>query len=270
MHGCAPMEPVTKRQGILSHPVRQGVNRLSPNRPFRRIFGDPGPWAGRCRRTADAFPLARASPLSRLASVSPLVVPDEQSAVSRPAVERSPPFHRVADFTSEWPRSNRNQWPTSFRNRRPTSPGIYRLVTSRKHLNGRFWTSRDVRDVVNSHVNYAVADTKQWGQSATYMIDTNPAVDAFVKNAGLGFAVPYFHNGRPHDYEPDFIIRLKGGEGRHLILETKGYDPLAEVKEQAARRLTAAVNAHGRHGKWDFRMVRRVGDIKEAIQAAGS
>jgi SAM-dependent methyltransferase len=30
----------------------------------------------------------------------------------------------VADFKSEWPRSNRNQWPTSFRNRRPTSPGI--------------------------------------------------------------------------------------------------------------------------------------------------
>jgi type III restriction enzyme len=133
-----------------------------------------------------------------------------------------------------------------------------------------FWTSRDVREVVNSHVNFAVADTKQWEQSATYMIDTNPAVDAFVKNAGLGFAIPYFHNGQPHDYEPDFIIRLKGGEGRHLILETKGYDTLAEVKEQAARRWTAAVNAHGRHGKWDFRMVRRVGDIKEAIQAASS
>ena len=34
------------------------------------------------------------------------------------------PFPGVADFKSEWPRSNRNQWPTSFRNRRPTSPGI--------------------------------------------------------------------------------------------------------------------------------------------------
>ena len=102
---------------------------------------------------------------------------------------------------------------------------------------------------MNSHVNFAVADTKQWEQSATYLIDTNPAVDAFVKNAGLGFAIPYFDNGQLHDYEPDFIIRLQGGEGRHLILETKGYDPLAEVKEQAAKRWTAAVNANGRHGK---------------------
>jgi type III restriction enzyme len=133
-----------------------------------------------------------------------------------------------------------------------------------------FWTSRDVREVVNSHVNFAVADTKQWEQSATYLIDTNPAVDAFVKNAGLGFAIPYFHNGQPHDYEPDFIIRLKGGEPRHLIVETKGYDQLAEIKEQAAKRWIAAVNAHGRHGKWDFRMVRRVGDVAGAIKAAAS
>jgi type III restriction enzyme len=127
-----------------------------------------------------------------------------------------------------------------------------------------FWTSREVREVVHSHVNYAVADTKQWEQSATYLIDTNAAVDAFVKNAGLGFAIPYFHNGQPHDFEPDFIIRLKGAEPRHLILETKGYDTLAEIKEQAAQRWTAAVNAHGKHGRWDFRMVRRVGDVGEA------
>jgi type III restriction enzyme len=131
-----------------------------------------------------------------------------------------------------------------------------------------FWTSRDVREVLNSHVNFAVPDTKQWEQSATYLIDTNPAVDAFVKNAGLGFAIPYFHNGQPHDYEPDFIIRLKGGDGGHLILETKGYDSLAEVKEQAARRWAAAVNAHGRHGSWQYAMVRRVGDVRAAIDAA--
>lgn len=35
------------------------------------------------------------------------------------------------------------------------------------------------------------------------------AVHSFVKNAGLGFAVPYLHNGQMHDYMPDFIIRLE-------------------------------------------------------------
>jgi type III restriction enzyme len=131
-----------------------------------------------------------------------------------------------------------------------------------------FWTSREVREVVRSHVNFVVADTKQWEQSATYLIDTHAGVAAFVKNAGLGFAIPYFHNGQPHDYEPDFIVRLSGENGRYLILETKGYDPLAEIKEQAAKRWTAAVNANGQHGKWNFAMVRRVGDIGDVITAA--
>jgi type III restriction enzyme len=49
-----------------------------------------------------------------------------------------------------------------------------------------FWTSREVREVVRSHVNYVVADTKKWEESAAYYIDTNDLVDAFVKNAGLG------------------------------------------------------------------------------------
>ena len=84
-----------------------------------------------------------------------------------------------------------------------------------------FWTSREVREIVRSHVNYVVADTQQWEQSAAYLIDTHPAVDSFVKNAGLGFAIPYIHNGQPHDFEPDFIIRLAGYDARFLILETK-------------------------------------------------
>ncbi|UPT75601.1 MAG: DEAD/DEAH box helicase family protein [Elusimicrobiota bacterium] len=72
------------------------------------------------------------------------------------------------------------------------------------------WTSRDVREVTKSHINYVVADTKKWEQTAAYFIDKHPLTEAFVKNAGLGFAIPYFHNGQPHDYLPDFIIRLKG------------------------------------------------------------
>jgi type III restriction enzyme len=128
-----------------------------------------------------------------------------------------------------------------------------------------FWTSREVREAVHSHVNYVVADTRQWEQSAAYLIDTHPAVDAFVKNAGLGFAIPYFHNGQPHDFEPDFVIRLAGGGDRFLILETKGYDPLAEVKKQAASRWINAVNAEARHGIWQFAMLRRIGDVRDAI-----
>jgi type III restriction enzyme len=66
-----------------------------------------------------------------------------------------------------------------------------------------------VREVLRSLVNYVVADTRKWEQEAAYHIDPHSAVDAFVKNAGLGFALPYLYNGQGHDYVPDFIIRMK-------------------------------------------------------------
>jgi type III restriction enzyme len=126
-----------------------------------------------------------------------------------------------------------------------------------------FWTSREVREVLKSHVNYVVADTKQWEQSAAYHLDKHPAVEAFVKNAGLGFAIPYLHNGQMHDYVPDFIIRI--APDWHLILETKGYDPLEEVKRGAAERWVAAVNADGRYGRWAFDLAKQVRDVTAAV-----
>ena len=93
-----------------------------------------------------------------------------------------------------------------------------------------------MRDVLKSHVNYVVADTKRWEQTAAYFTDTHPAVKSFVKNAGLGFAIPYLHNGQMHDYVPDFIVRLEGEWLRQVILETKGFDPLEDVKRAAAER----------------------------------
>ncbi len=132
-----------------------------------------------------------------------------------------------------------------------------------------FWTSRDVREVIHSHLNYVVADTRQWEQSAAYVIDTHSAVEAFVKNAGLGFAIPYLHNGQMHDYVPDFIIRLKSELPHHLILETKGYDELAEIKEQAAQRWVNAVNADGRYGRWDYAIARKQDEVKKRISEIG-
>ncbi len=126
-----------------------------------------------------------------------------------------------------------------------------------------FWTSKPVREVVRSHVNYVVADTSQWEQAASYRIDTHPRVTAFVKNQGLGFAIPYLHNGQRHDYVPDFIVRMDNGV--HLILETKGYDPLEDVKAAAAARWVDAVNAEGGFGEWRYIVAHEIGRIPMAI-----
>jgi len=131
-----------------------------------------------------------------------------------------------------------------------------------------FWTSRDVREVMRSHVNYVVADTAKWEQSAAYVLDTHPLVDAFVKNAGLGFAIPYLHNGQVHDYVPDFIVRLKTAPPRHLILETKGFDPLEEVKVAAARRWVTAVNGDETYGTWAYAIAKKVPDVAALLTQA--
>ncbi len=153
------------------------------------------------------------------------------------------------------------------------APEVPRYETSRgpgSTAEVDFWTSRDVREVVHSHLNYVVADTKQWEQSATYFIDTHKKVDAFVKNSGLGFAIPYLHNGEPHDYVPDFIVRIKREPTRYLILETKGFDPLMEVKAQAAARWVNAVNADGSFRQWCYAVVRKPEEARTRIEEAGA
>jgi type III restriction enzyme len=137
-----------------------------------------------------------------------------------------------------------------------------------------FRTRREPYPVVKSHVNAVVPDTEVWEQSAAYRIDRHPGVRAFVKNAGLGFSVPYLHNGQPHDYLADFIIQLETVGESYLILETKGYDPLKEIKAQAAWRWVRAVNREGSFGQWSYEVVEDLGRldrvISDSVEAANA
>jgi hypothetical protein len=99
-------------------------------------------------------------------------------------------------------------------------------------------------------------------------IDNHPATAAFVKNTGLGFSVPYLHNGQMHDYIPDFIVKLKTTPEAHLILETKGFDPLGDVKREAAERWAAAVNADGTYGKWMYAVARKPEEVSKILSTA--
>ena len=133
-----------------------------------------------------------------------------------------------------------------------------------------YWTTKPVRAVTKSHLNCIVADTYQWEQAAANILDKHSDVEAFVKNQGLNFAIPYLHNGEDHDYIPDFIIRFR--EGEYFILETKGYDQLRDVKKAAALRWVEAVNADGQYGHWQYalcglKQVRQL--IDEAVGIVG-
>jgi len=86
-------------------------------------------------------------------------------------------------------------------------------------------------------------------------------VASWVQNAGLGLGIPYEHDGTRHEYLPDFIVRLTGDTDRFLIVETKGYDPLADVKKAAAERWVRAVNADGAWGQWSYRPAYQPADV---------
>jgi type III restriction enzyme len=54
----------------------------------------------------------------------------------------------------------------------------------------------------------------------------------------------------------------------HLILETKGFDELAEIKAQAAKRWVDAVNADGHYGIWKYVLARKPEEVGAKISEA--
>jgi len=85
-----------------------------------------------------------------------------------------------------------------------------------------------------------------------------------------GYEVPYLHNGQPHDYTPDFLIRLKTQTNVHLILETKGFDPLTDIKVNAAKRWVDAVNADGAYGRWQYAIARKLDEVSRLVTMAAA
>jgi len=48
------------------------------------------------------------------------------------------------------------------------------------------------------------------------------------------------------------------------------YNPLKEVKQSAAERWVAAVNADGAHGRWCYRVVSKASEIDAAVSAVAA
>ena len=146
----------------------------------------------------------------------------------------------------------------------PELPRYERMRGSGSTAEVDFYTRREPYPVVKSHINAVVPDTRQFEQSAAWYLDKHPRVFSFAKNEGMGFGIPYLHNGEFHDYMPDFLVRLQDAE-RYLILETKGYDELKEIKRSAAARWVAAVNADGKNGRWQYEMVSKTEEINDIL-----
>ena len=114
-----------------------------------------------------------------------------------------------------------------------------------------FMTTRHCHGTERSHVNQVVLDTETWERSATFRLEQSEVVDYYVRNDHLGLSIPYEYTGVSHNFEPDFIVRLKNEI--NLILEIKGFETDKEhAKYAGAARWVSAVNNWGQLGQWAF------------------
>ena len=108
-------------------------------------------------------------------------------------------------------------------------------------------TTKPVFGTKKSHVNLVVADTDSWEQIAAKTFEQIEAVESYVKNAFLGFEVPYVDKaGAERRYLPDYLCRVRssGGEHFNLIVEITGFaKDKAEKRYFMQERWLPAVNA---------------------------
>ena len=129
-----------------------------------------------------------------------------------------------------------------------------------------------------SPVNYAVCDST-WEQKFCRVAEAHPRVEAYVKNSGLGFEVPYRFAGESRRYLPDFIVRVRDSAGNavHIVVEIKGLrDEEDAAKADTMRsRWIPGVNNLDRFGRWEFlelrdldRMAKEFRDFVDAAAPA--
>jgi type III restriction enzyme len=128
----------------------------------------------------------------------------------------------------------------------------------------RFVTRKVVMDPppTKSHVNHVVLDGvrgNSWEEGLAHVLEHHDQVLAYVKNERLGFTIPYVHEGRSHEYVPDFMVRLvtkPDDVERTLIVEVSGSrkspGPTAAKADTARSQWCAAVNNWGEFGRWGY------------------
>jgi type III restriction enzyme len=148
----------------------------------------------------------------------------------------------------------------------------YNPEGSTAHVFGH--TAKKTFPTKKSHVNLVVADTDAWEQIAAKTLEKLPAVESYVKNAFLGFAIPYVSEGKQRNYLPDYLVRIRTPKLRraNLLLEITGFNQDKALKRWTVRErwLPAVNNARKRLGlaPWYFEEIEDIDNIKPALEKA--
>jgi type III restriction enzyme len=128
----------------------------------------------------------------------------------------------------------------------------------------RFLTRKVVMEPppTKSQLNHVVLDGPRgntWEEALARQLERDERVHSYVKNERLGFTIPYVHQGRSHEYVPDFLVRLAPRSEdveRTLIVEVSGSlkspGPTKAKAETARNQWCGAVNNWGEFGRWGY------------------
>lgn len=140
----------------------------------------------------------------------------------------------------------------------------YNPFGSTKYVNGN--TSKPTYDTVKCHVNKVVADTESWEQICAKTLEELPQVKSYVKNAFLGFAIPYVGAGKDRLYFPDFVSRCLTQNGKliNLIIEVTGMNKDKQDKKwYVENRWLPAVNeVRGKYQMDEWHFIEIANDIR--------
>ena len=137
-------------------------------------------------------------------------------------------------------------------------------------------TRRPIMRLSKSHLSAAVLLSQGGDQSigegvAVNVLEGMDAVECFTPNIEGRFAIPYEHQDQQRYYEPDFIVRMRGG--KHVLLEIKGKggkvhdEDLVAAKSAAAETWCKAVNNEGCYGEWAYEICQRTAEIRPQLLA---
>ncbi len=122
------------------------------------------------------------------------------------------------------------------------------------------------------HVSHCTADSN-WEHKMAEVCESLPEAEAYVKNQGLQFSIPYVYEAVERHYFPDYIVRWRepgAGEPLTLIVEVSG----ERKKDKVARVMTArdlwvpAINNCGQFGRWGFVEITDPWDAGAALRRA--
>lgn len=139
----------------------------------------------------------------------------------------------------------------------------YNSFGSSRYVSGL--SVKEVYPTHKSHVNVVVMDS-DWEGICAKTLEELDAVEAYVKNQFLGFAIPYTKNGEDRQYYPDFIARVRGqnGETINLIIEVTGMntDKVEKIWYVQQRWLPGVNAVRGQYGYGAWHFIEIASDIR--------